>query len=280
MKTFVSSLTLALALLAPLSAYAYGQSSYQAYYQSYYQSYYQLDYYTQGSYQTYYQTSYSGSTGPLYTQTNYTLMCTIPTGGTASDTETVFIQPQVCLTGQGSAPSSCSGGAPQCQVKSTEVAVHAGELTTLSWCCPNSAVSSISNSGTGSTVVNTGGASSGSVQVTRGTYTLTCTLGGVTIGTGVTTVSLLGGEILSLTATPLRVRQGEQVSLTWSTSNMTSCTLKDHNNQTLSTATNESTGLPVQINGPSRFSLQCIDTTSYPHTSFRNVLLVPRFQEI
>src|SRR3989344_5177773 len=86
-----------------------------------------------------------------------------------------------------------------------------------------------------------------------------------------------------LTATPVRVRAsglGGSTTLTWGTSSMTSCTLKDETNTTLSTALSNSTGLVVSgIKTKKVFTLSCSDSVNL-YQSQATVTLVPSVIEI
>ena len=93
-----------------------------------------------------------------------------------------------------------------------------------------------------------------------------------------------GNITTQLTATPVRVRAsgvGGSTTLTWGTSSMTSCTLKDEANTTLSTALSNSTGLVVSgIKTKKVFTLSCTDGASTYPPSTATVTLVPSVIEI
>lgn len=82
-----------------------------------------------------------------------------------------------------------------------------------------------------------------------------------------------------LLATPARVRSGNATSLSWTTTGMSSCTVKDNVGMTLSTQTS-SAGTPISgITHKTIYTLSCTDgITSY--TSTATVTLVPTVIEI
>ncbi len=269
---------LAAMCIAPLLASAYSESTYysEPYYQGYYQGYYQPYYqaYYQPYYQAYYQPSYTGSSAPLAANTTFQLMCSISSGGSVSAQTSVTVVPRPCVTGAGSAGSSCS---TQCKVQSTVTQVSPGQTTTLSWCCPAGSPT-ITNSGPESTVVTPGSSSSGTATVGGGSYSLYCASGS---GTNNITIDSVTPVIGTLTANPTRVRRGNQTSLSWTTYSMASCALTDSSNTTISTALN-STGTSVTVNSQQVFTLRCIPTAApaTPVVRTVNVGILPSFEEI
>jgi hypothetical protein len=82
-----------------------------------------------------------------------------------------------------------------------------------------------------------------------------------------------------LTANPARVKNGGSTTLTWSTSGMTSCTLKDETGTTLSTLTSSAGFTATNITTKKTYTLSCTDgSTTYLSTASVNV--VPSIKEI
>lgn len=82
-----------------------------------------------------------------------------------------------------------------------------------------------------------------------------------------------------LTANPPRVRSGNTSMLSWTTSNMTSCTLKNDSGAVLSTQTASAATPTGAITRQSIFTLSCSDGIK-TYTSSAMVTLIPRVMEI
>ncbi len=85
-------------------------------------------------------------------------------------------------------------------------------------------------------------------------------------------------SIGSFSATPTRVQKGNQTSLSWSTTGMTSCTVTDQNNNLISTALS-STGTSATVNQATTYTLSCSDGTNN-YSSNITVGIVPTYREL
>jgi len=106
---------------------------------------------------------------------------------------------------------------------------------------------------------------------TNGDGTCSCN-SGFTLSGGSCVVS---GVVSSFSATPSRVQRGRQTTLSWSTSNMLSCLVKDSSGNAISTALN-SLGSSATVNAQTIYSLSCIDVNNTPYpTQSVTVTIVP-----
>jgi len=97
------------------------------------------------------------------------------------------------------------------------------------------------------------------------------------------TVTIPSGVISSaLTATPSRVHPGNPSTLTWTTSNMASCSVKSSDTppQTLSTALSSANTQTPDLTRAETYTLFCLDANNTPFVSQVQVKLVPVVQEI
>lgn len=160
---------------------------------------------------------------------------------------------------------SCCSNAP-----SNPLTVNANTPVTINWSCVNSSSSQGVN-------FSTGGAPSGSVQVTPGTsttYTVVCSNG----GSGSLPVTVLN-PTLSLTATPAKVKSGSATQLVWSASSVdpNSCVLKNTTaNPAITIANGNSGSQVVTVTAETNFTLSC-STDGGPVSVTVTVGILPSF---
>ena len=88
-----------------------------------------------------------------------------------------------------------------------------------------------------------------------------------------------GSITTQLTASPSRVRSGGGTSLSWATTGMSSCSVKDDSGNTVSTQTSSGGTAVNNITHQTTYTLSCTDGTNN-YTSAVKVTLVPQVQEI
>lgn len=176
----------------------------------------------------------------------------------------------------GSSPPSPPPSYPPPSISAVPSSVQQGSVSTITWSCPSP------NSSASGVNFSTGGAASGSVQVTvsaNTTYTVVC---GQTGTQSSVSVSVLNSS-LSLVAAPSRVQSGNTSTLTWSASNVTSCTLVGPGVSAQATAVSgtvspRNTTTPG-ITGQSTYTLTC-QTAGNPVSTSVQVNVIPTEQEI
>jgi len=136
--------------------------------------------------------------------TTYTITCT-GTGGTGTASATVTVtQP-----------------APTATLTVVPTSITSGNSATLSYACTNSTSASIDN-GVGAVTLPSG-TKSVSPTVTT-TYTLTCSgPGGSATNPATLTVTAASAPTVNLTANPTSIVQGNSSTLSWTSTNATSC---------------------------------------------------------
>ena len=174
----------------------------------------------------------TASTGALTTDSTFTLSCGGP-GGSVSQTAVVAIAPPT-LTLSASPTSVASGGA-----------------STLTW--TTTSASSCTASGSWSGLQSLNGTASTGALTTDSTFTLSCSGAGgsVTRSVGVT---ILPAPTLTLSASPTSVASGSASTLTWSSSNATSCLASSGWSGTKAVSGTTSTGA---LTTDSTFTLSC-----------------------
>jgi hypothetical protein len=173
-------------------------------------------------------TNASESTGALsavrtYT---YTLSCT-GAGGSTSRTATVAV---------GAVP------VPTVTISANPAQVAQGGTSNLTWSSTNAQTCTASGGWSGARA--TAGTLTTSALTQTTTYTLTCSgLGGSGSGSTTVTVSpVTPAPTLTLTATPSAITQGGSSTLSWTTTNATSCVASGDWNGSRNTSGTESTG--------------------------------------
>jgi hypothetical protein len=151
--------------------------------------------------------SLSGSipTGNLASGQTYTLNCT-GAGGTATQSATVTV----------------SAGAPTVTFSAGPSAITSGGSSTLSWTATN-ATSCTAGGGWSGTKAVSGSASTGALTATT-TYTLSCTGTGGNASQSATVSVSTPAPTVTIAASPSTVASGSASTVTWSSTNATSCT--------------------------------------------------------
>jgi hypothetical protein len=190
--------------------------------------------------------SVSGSenVSPGVTST-YTLTCT-GDGGSASESVTVAVN---------EAPVPV----PVVNLSASALTIDQGQTATLNW-NPTDATSCTASASADDNWSGTRSASPGSENVSPGvtsTYTLTCTGDGGTASESVTitvnTAPAAVAPIVTLTASPASVSRGGTITLSWSSTDATSCTASGNWFGTRPTAGSES----IAISNSVTFTLTC-----------------------
>ncbi len=182
--------------------------------------------------------------------------------------------------------------APTATLASSNYALTSpGGPVTLTWSSTNatSCGNITSQPARADTPISTGGATNNAVGVTANVpdttiYTITCTgAGGSTNGVATIVVSSPVIAISNFQALPSRVAKGDRAYLLWTSTNMTSCTVKDADNNNISvpspSTSSSGTQTPVTVTKAMTYTLTCTNSsTSQSETA--SVNLVPAFREI
>jgi hypothetical protein len=189
------------------------------------------------------------STGSLTAPATYSLACSGPGGMSAMANVTVNIVPTVTLTA--SPGSVASGGA-----------------ATLSWTSSN-ASACIASGGWSGAEPASGTQSTGSLTAPA-TYSLTCSgPGGSSVASSVT-VNI--APTITFTASPSAVASGGMSTLTWSSTNATSCTASGAWSGTHPASGTQSTG---SLTAPTTYSLSCAGPGGGSSNSSVTVNIIP-----
>jgi hypothetical protein len=178
-------------------------------------------------------TSGNQSTGPLTASTNFTLTCSGP-GGSATRTVTVTVAPSPAVTLTGTPSTVATGGS-----------------STLTWSSTNATSCTASGGWTGAKATN-GSQSTGALNATTN-FTLTCSgQGGSATRTVTVTVTPL--PTVSLAPSVGTVVSGGSSTLTWSSTDATSCTASGGWTGAKATSGSQSTG---PLTATTNFTLTC-----------------------
>ena len=153
-------------------------------------------------------TSGTASTGALTANSAFALTCTGPGGDATQSVNVTVTQPS----------------APSVTLTATPTTVASGGSTTLNWSSTNAASCTASGGWTGTKALSGSEARTGIAATT--TYTLTCTGAGGTAAQSVTVTVASGPTVptVTLSATPSTVTSGNSSTLSWTSTNATSCT--------------------------------------------------------
>jgi hypothetical protein len=180
-------------------------------------------------------TAGSASTGALTSNSTYTLTCS-GSGGSASQSVTVTVTtpaPTVTLT---ASPST----------------VKSGAASTLTWSSTNAAQCAASGGWSGSEA--TSGSQSTPSLTAATQFTLTCTGSGGSAAQSVTISVSAPTPTVSISANPTSISSGSSSTLSWSSTNATSCTASGGWSGTLATSGSQSTGA---LSASTTYGLSC-----------------------
>lgn len=178
----------------------------------------------------------SETVGPLTQSRTYTLTCSNATSS-ANRSATVTV--------------ASSTPQPTVNISADPTSVATGGTSTLSW-STSDAMSCTASGGWSGARATQGSESVGPISV-QTIYTLACTGAGGSRTRSVT-VSLLGAPVVTLSANPTSVSPGSATTLTWSSTNATSCTASG--SWAGSKATSGSEQSPA-LNNNGTFGLEC-----------------------
>jgi hypothetical protein len=157
---------------------------------------------------------------------------------------------------------TCGGGArkapisalPTASLTASQTTINSGEASTLTWSSTNA--TSCTASGGWSGVLATSGTQGTGAITTNSTYSLTCSgVGGTSVpATATVMVAAPAAPTASLSANPTIVASGGVSTLTWSSTNATSCTASGGWSGVLATSGTQGTGA---ITTNSTYSLTC-----------------------
>ena len=176
------------------------------------------------------------STGALTTSAAYSLTCTGPGGTSAPATATVTI-----------------GTIPTATLNANPTSIAGGGTSTLTWSSTN-ATSCTATGGTfAGTKAASGSQSTGALTAST-TYSLRCSGAGGTSTAASATVTIAPVPTATLTASPSPIASGASSTLTWSSTNATSCTASGGWTGTKTVSGTQSTGA---LTANTTYSLTC-----------------------
>jgi hypothetical protein len=200
-------------------------------------------------------TSGSTSTGPLTANSSYTLTCS-NSGGSTARTATVSVT-------QTPPPPS----PPTVSLSANPTSVNSGSASTLTW--SSSGATSCTASGAWSGSRSTSGSTSTGALSSTSTYTLSCSnSGGSTSRSATVTVVSQPPPTVTLTANPTTVDVGNSSTLTWSSTNASSCTASGAWSGSRATSGTASTG---SLSSSSSYTLTCTGAGSASSTQLVTV---------
>jgi hypothetical protein len=150
-------------------------------------------------------TSGTQVTAALTTSTSYSLTCTGPGGASTPAAVTVVVAPVATVT-----------------LMASPLSLAAGATSTLTWTSTNATSCTASGGWTGAQP--TGGSQVTAALTTTTAYSLTCTGPGGASAPSAVTVTVVPAPTVTLAANPQLIASGGTSTLTWSSTNATSCT--------------------------------------------------------
>ncbi len=174
----------------------------------------------------------------LTANATYTISCS-GTGGSATDTATVTV---------GAPPAQ----APTVSLNASPLTVSSGGSSTLTWTSTNTTTCTASNGWSG-TKGTSGSQSTGALSSAR-TFTITCTGAGGSATASVTVNVSSPVPTVNLIANPGSVSSGSASTLTWSSTNATTCSASGGWSGTKGTSGSQSTG---NISSTTNFLITC-----------------------
>jgi len=197
----------------------------------------------------------SRSTGPLGDDTTFSLTCT----GTAGTSQTASLAIVV-------------DDPPTATLIANPISVTAGSASLLTWSSAHATACTASGDWSGA-LAPSGSRTTGALTV-NSTFSMTCTGPGGTspaATAAITVKSLPAAPTATLAAAPPAVSAGGMSTLTWSSTNATSCTASGGWTGSLATSGTRSTGA---VNGQTTYTLICAGPagTSTPATATVNIV--------
>lgn len=180
----------------------------------------------------------SETTGPLTADETYSLVCTGPGGTSAPVTATVTVATTAPL------PTVSLSAAPS--------TVPSGGTSILSWSSSNATSCTASGGWTGS--LATSGTQNTTALTANTIYSLVCTGPGGSSSTATAAITIAPLPTANLTASPTNVASGGKSTLSWSSTNATSCTASGGWSGTLATSGTQST---AALTANTSYSLVC-----------------------
>jgi hypothetical protein len=177
----------------------------------------------------------SQNTGPITATTNFSIVCSGGGGASAPSTATVMLIPP---------PTAMLSAAP--------TSIVSGGAAVITWSSVN-ATSCTASRGWSGTLATSGSQSTGSLTATT-VYALTCAGPGGVTAPVVAVVNILPQPTVTLTASPAAVAAGASSTLTWTSSNATSCTASGGWSGSLVLSGSQSTG---PVSSATSYSLFC-----------------------
>lgn len=196
------------------------------------------------------------STGNLTVAQTYTIVCSGPGGNSAPASVTINVSTSL-------PPPISQPSAPSLIFSATPISVLSGQPSTLAWSAlyASSCVASGDWSGTKNV---SGSESTGPLTVSQ-SYTLTCSGAVSPPATATVVVNVINAPIVNLYINKSIAYGGETVTLTWDSTNTTSCSASSNNSWSGSKPLNSSPSgedvvLPETIGGYT-FTLTCDDVS-------------------
>jgi hypothetical protein len=176
----------------------------------------------------------------------------------------LLVAPLLLLAGCGSEAQSSESEAPPdlvtptVTVSAAPMSINAGSSSTITWTSTNAASCTASGGWSGSKATN-GSASTGALT-TDTLFSLTCTATGGQTAYGAVTIAVAASTpapTVTLSANPSSVASGGTSTLTWSSTNATSCTASNGWSGTKAVSGTQSTGT---LTASKTYSLMCTGT--------------------
>ena len=180
-------------------------------------------------------TSGSHSTGALKANATYTLTCT-GAGGSAAQSATVTV----------------SSPAPTVSLSASPSSIASGSSSTLSWSSTNASSCTASGQWSGSKSMS--GSQSMGALTKSATYTLACTGTGGSATQSATVTVTSPAPTVTLSASPSTVASGATSTLTWSSTNATSCAASGGWSGALATSGSQKT---AALTAATKYTLTC-----------------------
>jgi hypothetical protein len=181
-------------------------------------------------------------TAALTATTTYSLTCTGAGGTSAVATATVTV-----------AATPPPVPVPTASLTAAPTAVASGAASTLTWSSTNATACTATGGWTGALAVS--GTQSTGALTKNTSYSLTCTGPGGTSSVAIAAVTILPVPTVALTVSPTAVASGGNATLTWSSTNATSCIATNGWSGTLITAGTRNTGA---LTTATTYSLYCV----------------------